>query len=634
MQALHFPFWRVRSFRRSARSFIGFVSAIAWLAGCGASRAEHPSHDDGGATGLGTGGSAGVSAGKGGGGTGGGTGGTGGGSGAQGGSGGDITVSEGGDGTNCERDVSLTAVTLSEPAPFDLVIVADHSESLAWSRNELSSGLSNLLTNVRGRSVRVFLLTPTQYGQSSSLAQEPLLGTPVVAWQDPASGMAYQDAMTDYSQVCTDPSGATIDCPSPLGPDPYNVVGTWSFAMPGPVAVLSADMTDAEFDAVESTLANTILAIGGTGSPHEQPLCTLSRYITQDPSKLPKNAVFLVISDEDDMSVPDDCLAGFTGYVTASKNESGTTPCTGSNCDAYRYSMTGVAYSKGMPFTCAAFDDLGNEIPGSEMMQYATSGELASCDGITAGSCTDAEKQDVSFFCESGTMLVSCTRECDTINGLPCSVDVHDPNLNPCTSSFSTNGQTYANLAAYCATQGSNWQNCSGGGVYIQYSQSLSGSSSKQPLINGTTTADIGAYFTSKAASVFAPNAYAMEAIVYEPNFSCQLGTGQSYATNLAAVVGDPTHLFPLCQSYAPALSGVLGFAQALIQTQYQLTLKQDEDVTDVVVVEKSGAKRELMKSDYSYSRDTGILTISQDALHSSDATLSVQVTSDCRPVR
>lgn len=56
---------------------------------------------------------------------------------------------------------------LGEPAPFDLVIVADHSMSLAWSRDELSKGLQDLLANVEGRQVRVFLLTPTQYGASS-----------------------------------------------------------------------------------------------------------------------------------------------------------------------------------------------------------------------------------------------------------------------------------------------------------------------------------------------------------------------------------------------------------------------------------------------------------------------------------
>src|SRR6185295_3732443 len=79
---------------------------------------------------------------------------------------GQITVEEGGAGGDCEREVTLQAVVLGEPAPFDLVIVADHSQSLAWSRDELSSGLRELLTHAEGRDVRVFLLTPTQYGAS------------------------------------------------------------------------------------------------------------------------------------------------------------------------------------------------------------------------------------------------------------------------------------------------------------------------------------------------------------------------------------------------------------------------------------------------------------------------------------
>src|SRR6478736_9349315 len=55
---------------------------------------------------------------------------------------------EAGTGAKCERNVSLTAVTLGEPQPFDLIIVADNSDSVAWSRNELSNGLHDLLTQV------------------------------------------------------------------------------------------------------------------------------------------------------------------------------------------------------------------------------------------------------------------------------------------------------------------------------------------------------------------------------------------------------------------------------------------------------------------------------------------------------
>jgi hypothetical protein len=53
--------------------------------------------------------------------------------------------------------------------------------SLAWSRDELSKGLQDLLTHVAGRQVRVFLLTPTQYGASSAPAKQALTGDPVVA---------------------------------------------------------------------------------------------------------------------------------------------------------------------------------------------------------------------------------------------------------------------------------------------------------------------------------------------------------------------------------------------------------------------------------------------------------------------
>lgn len=586
---------------------------LGWLAACGSSR-ETGGRGNSGETGLGAAGSASTSS-------------SGGQSGAV-----TVTVSQAGMAPGCRRDVSLTAVTLNEPAPFDLVIVADHSESLAWSKDELSSGLRELLTNVRGRGVRVFLLTPTQYGASSAVAQRPLLGQPVVPWADPATGVAYEDAMTTYSQVCTAPDGATIECPNPLGPDPYSVVGKWSFSMPEAVAVLTADMSDSEFEAVEESLADRILSIGGTGSPFEQPLCTLSRYISQDPSLLPEHAVFLLISDEDDVSVPSECLVGFTGHVKVSKNENGSSPCS-SDCDAYRFRMTGNTHYKNTSFTCAAFDDIGNRVPGSEVTKSSSQGPLNSCDGIDSGPCTEEEQQKASAFCESGTEVVSCTRECATLNEIVCSVDLRDPTVDACTSSFSMDGRSYENLAAYCATRGSGWRDCTGSGINIQYSQSLSGGSSTQSLMQGTTTAAIGEYFRTKAESVFKPEAYRVEAIGFQPSFSCKLGTGQSHALNIAKFVGDESLLFPLCESYAPALEGVLDFARALIQTEYELALEEDEDVTAVVIIDQSGHERELPKTAYIYDRDTGVLTISRDTLQSLDAKLRVEVTSDCRPI-
>ncbi|HEX6766896.1 MAG TPA: hypothetical protein VF103_15480 [Polyangiaceae bacterium] len=551
---------------------------------------------------------------------------------ARGGTGGTITLDGGDDDAGCRRDVSLQAVTLGEPAPFDLVIVADHSGSLAWSRDELTAGLGNLLTNVEGRDVRVFILTPTQYGESSSAAILPLQNEPVVPWKDPATGRAYEDAATDYSQICTSPEGAVIDCPSPLGPTPYHVEGTWSFVMPDPIAVIRPDMTSAEFRAEQDAVAEAILAIGGTGSPQEQPLCTLARYFSQDASLMPENATFLLISDEDDVSTPRECLAGWTGDVQVTRNESGTTPCS-SGCDAYRFGMTGDSYAKGFSIVCAAFDDLGNPIRGSEQMQYASQPGLPSCSGVTPGPCTQADEDLVDWVCESGKKITSCTVDCAMSGNNTCSVDVPTPDVNPCTGSFSYQGRTWSNLAEYCATRGSGWRDCRGGGVNIQYSENLSGGASMRRLMPGETTADVASYVRTKADALFEPESYMIEGLVFDPAFSCELGMGQSYATNLVTFIGDRSKVFPLCESYAPVLDGVLDFAQALIQTRFTLDLKDDEDVTEVIVIDRDGGQRSLSSREFSYDRDTKVLTVSRDAIHATDANLRVEITSDCRPV-
>ncbi|HET7542605.1 MAG TPA: hypothetical protein VFK05_22195 [Polyangiaceae bacterium] len=540
-----------------------------------------------------------------------------------------ILSAAGAGGLACERQVTLQAVKLGEPAPFDLVIVADHSASLAWSRDELVKGLQSLLTNVQGRQVRVFLLTPTQYGASSAPAKRPLTGDAVVAWQDPTSGKAYEPAMTDYSQTCVDPMGATIDCPDPKGKVPYKVHGTWSFAMPKPIATLLPDMTATAFAAEAQAVQDAILAIGGKGSPEEQPLCTLARYISQPAAQLPKNAVFLLISDEDDVSQPKDCLLSYDSELKSYRVEQGSSACS-SGCDAYRYSMQVNRHWQRMPFTCAAFTDTGTRIAGTDQSSWYNTG---ACDTMNPGTCTSAERATIQAFCDSGLTLAECTRECAS-QEFPCNVDLPDASVNACTASFSYNGQTWANLAAYCAAQGSVIGACSGGGVKLQYTESVVGTYSQVNVTPGTSnTADIGAYFKTTAAKAFASGGYLLEGIVFEPSFSCTLGSGQSYATNLSSFIGDKSHLFPLCESYAPALDGVLGFAQTLIQTEFTLDLKDDEHVSDVIVVSKDNAERKLPVTAYQFDAATRTLTVDPASIRASDVNLRVEITSECRPI-
>ena len=455
----------------------GGALVLAVLAGCGDSKGKGDARRD--ARSLGTGGS-GLA----------GSGGSGGRGGSPG-SGGTLSVPpEAGAGGDCQRDVTLQGVTLGEPEPFDLVIVADHSKSLAWSRDELSAGLQSLLTHVEGGAVRIFLLTPTQYGADSAPARMPLANTALVPWQDPETGEAYEDAVTQFSQTCTNPAGQPIDCPDPLGPTPYVAKGKWSFRAHEPVAVIRPDMTDAEFQAQQDAVRNAILAIGGTGAPSEQPLCTLARYVTQEASALPKNVVFLVISDEDDMSQPSDCLAGFDAKLEAVKSSQITGTCS-SNCDLYRFTMQGKIYTDSRDTTCAAFTDTGVLIPGTEQPMWITYGNLPTCDGYSEGTCTDAEREDADRLCNDGLSIVSCSRRCMEYDGI-CQVDVTDPNVNACTSPFTYFDQTYPNLPAYCMQLGTGFHDCAGQGYYTDDSSSFQGSYSPTPLVSGADTLELG----------------------------------------------------------------------------------------------------------------------------------------------
>lgn len=533
---------------------------------------------------------------------------------------------------DCKRELSLAAVVLEEPPPFDLIVVADHSDSLAWSRDDLSSGLASLLSSVQGRAVRVFLLTPTQYGASSAIGFHPLTGDPLVPWQDPATGEAYSNEMTSYTQVCTRTSdGQVMDCPDPSEKVGFFLDGEWTFEMPEPVAVLTEEMTDAEFTQQQQAVVDAILAIGGSGAPQEQPLCTLSRYVSQAASALPENAVFLILSDEDDVSTPEECLVSFSGELRVTLAENGTTACT-SNCDAFRYSITGETHWIRYPYTCMAEDDLGNPFPDTSMSSWYNTGGVDSCDGFVSEPCDAELRSKVSDFCDVGLELQTCDSECATRSNV-CRVDLPNASVNPCTSAFTYEGTTYANLEHYCSDRGSGWGACTGAGVNFQVVERYSAYFTPEGITEGTTTADLMAYFTSTASAAFATGRYLLEAIVFDEAFACEPQTGQSHATNIAQLVGDASRVFPICEPYAPALDGIWDFAQDLITTEFVIELESDEHVESVRLVDESGQERTLDPNDYSYERTTQTLRVEREALGAQDASLRVEVLSDCRPI-
>jgi hypothetical protein len=270
--------------------------------------------------------------------------------------------------------------------------------------------------------------------------------------------------------------------------------------------------------------------------------------------------------------------------------------------------MTGDYPWKVLGIRCAAFDDLGNPIAGTEQ-DRALNQHAQDC---TPGPCTAAETQQATPFCAQGKTLLSCNRTCST-SETRCTVDLTDGAINPCTQAFTISGTRYNNLGEYCTARvtGGGWRACSGGGLDIVYTESTSGGLSPSRLMPGTTTAEI----------------------VFDPAFSCALGSGQSHATNLAAVVADRGRLFPICESYAPALNGVSSFAETLIQSQFPLALKDDETITSVVVVGNDGTERRLMDGQFKYDRMTQTLSVERSLIRATDANLRVEVSSGCRPV-
>jgi len=61
--------------------------------------------------------------------------------------------------------------------------------------------------------------------------------------------------------------------------------------------------------------------------------------------------------------------------------------------------------------------------------------------------------------------------------------------------------------------------------------------------------------------------------------------------------------------------------------------LAADENITTVHIVGEDGSDRTLGASDYGYDHASQVLSVQRSALGAMDATLRVEITSDCRPI-
>lgn len=538
-----------------------------------------------------------------------------------------------GEGTDlCERQIAFDSLVLVAPPPFDVVIVADHSDSLSWSREDLSRGLGELLAEVSGSDARFYVLTSTQYGADSA-AINRMNGDDLVPWRDPVTLTPYDNAMTSYVESCTDRDGLAIPCPT-WAPDlalEYTAFGQFEFRMPEPIAAISKEMSEAQLAEQQERIRTAVLSLGG-GASFEQPLCTLARYISEAPASLPENVVFLVISDEDDATEPVECRdwIEFESY----RLDELTTNCS-TDCDFRRYEMTAAAYRNAVSFSCVPTDDLGNPIPElSESFSISFGNAVSTC-MTEPVPCDEQDIASAAYYCDPGELLEDCSRACSSEATALCQIDIADLGLDACGESFEFNAATFANVADYCAQayELEGWTGCAGTGyAVLEGTGALTKRMSYASVTDGSGTQALLSYFKENANEALGPDGYFVEAIIHDPSFSCELGSGQSYGTNLAALATDGA-VFPICESYAPALARVRGFAQELLQTEYTFELTDRETIEAVVVTDQWGRERALAETAYDYDWEASRLTLDPTALTSSDRSLNVEIEIHCAPV-
>jgi hypothetical protein len=536
---------------------------------------------------------------------------------------------------DCEREIEFQAVELSDPAPFDVIIVADHSDSLSWSRDDLSEGLSQLLTNVRGADARFYVLTPTQYDQSSSQAIDRITGNELVNWSNPVTGEAYQNAMTEYSEVCTDDAGAEFACPDypVINVGAFTLDGEWTFQMPEPVAQITREMSEQELAAQQAAIRDAILSLSGSGSLQEQPLCTLNRYLTQPSNALPQHAIFVVLSDEDDITTPGDCLTAYHYERTEHDNHTIQIGCT-SNCDGYRYRALAPRPGYELQYRCTPVDDQGVAYPDEAVEGTLSTNSSEDCTEVTTSECRSTDISRVQDECGSDVMI-DCSLVCTPdASDTACFLEL-DQDID-CSTSFEYEGTQYANLLEYCTErwQTDNWDSCEqiDGYWVLGDSTSYGGSESMTTIAPGSQTTDLVNSFRAAADKAFAAGSYYVEVIGFDPKFACEPKDGQSYATTLATLASSPEDVFPICESYAPALARVESFAGTLLETEYSFQLSELEEVESVRVTDTGGQERTLADDEFDYDTTTQTLALDPNAISPSDVSLTVQVARNCVP--
>jgi hypothetical protein len=102
----------------------------------------------------------------------------------------------------------------------------------------------------------------------------------------------------------------------------------------------------------------------------------------------------------------------------------------------------------------------------------------------------------------------------------------------------------------------------------------------------------------------------------------------------LRSIASSDADVFPICESYAPALDRIDDFARTLIRTEYPLELALNETITSVVVTTLEGETRTLDAEQYSHDRERSLLSLDEGAIGSGDGEVEVEIELLCDVAR
>jgi hypothetical protein len=216
-----------------------------------------------------------------------------------------------------------------------------------------------------------------------------------------------------------------------------------------------------------------------------------------------------------------------------------------------------------------------------------------------------------------------------------CSVDV-EASIDACVEPFTFRGVGYEDIVDYCTRLlgVGGWGGCTAvGWSETDERGGVGGGLEKLFFVRRQDTPGLVTAFETKADEVLGPDDYFVEVIGFMPEFACDLAAGQSHATNLATLASSSADVFPLCESYAPALGRIQNYATALLQTTYTLELGPRETLEGVYVTDLAGTERELDAADYSYDFDQSLLTLKAEAITGLDRSLRIELEIHCVPV-